>query len=168
MVGKKQIEQYLETNPLIKSIKETDLPKLFLHVEIAKKAKISNLAILRSIGGESDDPKTGPYIACCTSGELAKFLVGMVKLKEYQNDEVTYDQVAKFLESQSNLDSNYPFNLYSLHDFRRLHITIQTFEFNDFFKVSQVHGHKDITTTQRYYQWEMIVGDELILVMTWK
>jgi integrase len=152
LIGEAHLEEIQRTNDLIRKAHETGPAVAFLSVIEARKRRIRDVSIVRAIGDVDDDPKTGPYLACCTSSELAELIVQLIMNGEHEGP-ASYDLAYRFIKEQTDLDPSYPFSLYSPHDFRRLHITLQTFEFQSFFIVAQLHGHSSEETTKKYYQW---------------
>lgn len=152
LIGSDHLEQVQKTNDVVRKAVQSDVACAFLNVNEAKKKKIYDVHVLRTLGETDEDPKTGPYIACCTAMPLAELIESMLVSGEFEGD-VNYDAVYGFLREQTNVDETYPFSEYSTHDFRRLHITLQTFEFQSFFLVAQLHGHSSEDTTKKYYQW---------------
>ena len=152
LIGQGHLEEIQRVNDIIRKAVDTNLVSAFLTVNEAKKRQIKDINVLNTVGDADEDPKTGPYIACCSSIELANFIVHLIETKEYEGQASSHF-VYRFIKGQANLDPAYPFSAYSPHDFRRLHITLQAFELQSFFIVAQLHGHSSEETTKRYYQW---------------
>lgn len=152
LIGSELLVDIERTNDIVRQCVQKDLVVGFLNVYEAQKRKVSNEVVKRTIGDAKDDPKSGPYVAACSNGRLAGLIVDMIHRKEYEGD-ANSDDIRKAIKVQADVKPEYPFSSYTPHDFRRLHITLQVFDLESFFLVSQVHGHASEETTKKYYQW---------------
>jgi hypothetical protein len=143
-------------NDFISRLVEKELGALFLYVNKADKKKVSK-EITRILGEQDNDPKTGPYTACCTSVELAEFIHKMMENGEHL-EELSRDEVYKIIYALPVDDSPYLFNQYRPHDDRRLNITLQCLDLSmDISDVVEIctllHGQSSREVFGRYFQW---------------
>lgn len=155
LIGADDIDRAELGNRVIQRARETGSMVAFLVVDEAQKRPVKDVSVVRIVGDVDDEPKTGPYTAGCSSPELGQLLLELCDAKEFEG-EIEYDTVYNFIKSQANIDQDYPFSSYSPHDFRRLHITLQTLDLLSFFIVSQLHGQKSEDVAKRYYQWGLM------------
>ena len=160
LLGEDDLKDQADRNDIIKVAQaKAKYVAAFLMVTKAQKKKLRDTEIRKHLGAASDLPKAGDYTTCCTSRELGILLEEMVGAEEWaikpEDDEATtHDSVRRFLKKQKALSGAYPFPAYGFHDFRRLVITLQCFDFSGIEIVSEMH-HEDAKTTKRYYQWAL-------------
>ncbi|POB13871.1 hypothetical protein C0Z22_07365 [Halobacteriovorax sp. DA5] len=141
-------------NDYIKTIKDAGLGALFLYVDTAIKAPVG-ADIIKVLGEPDNDPKTGPYTACCTNQEMANLIIEMIKNKEHQM-QMTKEQITKEIASLPRDNSIFKFDQYRSHDYRRLNITLQSMDLDLESNVEiccRTHGHSSREMFLRYFQW---------------
>lgn len=157
-IGEKQLELQKQRNDIVKeALSETYKNvkiSMFFWVNMAKKRELRKSTIRNLLPEPSSTPKAGDYTVCCTYPPYAEFIVDMISNSEHipkPDDKQSQDEARSFLVSSKPITLIYPFNEYRLHDFRRLVITLQSFDFSLEF-VSKIY-HEDLQTTKRYFQW---------------
>jgi integrase len=157
LIGKNDLAVMEKTNDVVAKLNSKYKPLAFLSVIGAEKVKIVNKRVLAILGESDDDPKTGPYTAVCVSKDLAKMIMDAIAAGEHlKPDKFTKNMAGTFMSTLPADESPYRFDKYTFHDFRRLHITLLTLEWSDFWDVAQAHGHKGIKQTQDYFQWGLM------------
>lgn len=156
LLGKTEIEEELRNNDLINGVVSRHKNCfLFLSCKKAYKRDISYDVVRKAIEID-EDPKTGHYYAVCTHLDFANLLIDMINSGEDElGDEVTYDSLVRYLQSNSgtyDVNPEFMFEKWTMHDFRRSSVTLKLIEWNDLKDVGLVHGHKSLTTTERYNQ----------------
>lgn len=150
-------DDLLIRNNFVSRIVEKGIGALFLEVTKADKRKVPD-DIVKILGQENnDEPKSGPYTACCTNSEMANLIIELINNGEHLQ-EMTKEQVYK---DKANLPidvSGFNFHLYNPHDDRRLNITLQCLDLsigiNDFVEICcQLHGQSSRDVFNKYFQW---------------
>ena len=156
LFGFESIDQIVARNDFISRIVEKELGSLFLYVDKADKKKVSK-DIIRILGEQDNEPKTGPYTACCTCPELAEFIYELIKNGEHL-EELSKDDIYRILYNLPVDNSPFLFNQYRPHDDRRLNITLQcldlSMDINDVIEIcTLLHGQSSREVFGRYFQW---------------
>jgi len=154
--GYESKKQIMARNDFVSRLVEKELGSLFLYVNKADKKRV-NKDIVRIIGEQDNDPKTGPYTACCTCEELAAFIGEMIEDGEHL-EELSRDDVYKIIYALPVDKSSFLFNQYRPHDDRRLNITLQcldlSMDINDVVEIcTLLHGQSSREVFGRYFQW---------------
>lgn len=156
-IGDEFKDDLLTRSSFVSKIVEKELGILFLEVTRAEKKKIRS-ELIKILGEEeNDDPKSGPYTACCTSKEIAEFIIELINNGEHEM-ELTKDQVYKIRNQLATNNTKFKFDQYRPHDDRRLNITLQCLdlctEINDVVEICcQLHGQSSREVFSRYFQW---------------
>ena len=156
-IGASHKDDLLVRNDFVSNLVSKGIGALFLEVTKAKKKNISS-DLLKLLGGEDNqEPKSGPYTACCINKDLAEFVISLIENGEHR-EELTSEKVYKIIKELPADQSNYKFNLYNPHDDRRLNITLQCLDMstdiNDFVEICcQLHGQASRDVFARYFQW---------------
>jgi len=156
-IGEESTEELSTRNDFISRLIEKKLGYLFLNVNKAEKRKV-NKDIINFLGKEqNNDPKSGPYIACCTNLELATYILELIENEEHIG-EFTRDEVYRIKKTISNDTSGFKFHKYNPHDDRRLNITLQCLDLgmnvNDVVEICcTLHGQSSRDVFSRYFQW---------------
>jgi hypothetical protein len=147
-----------DRNDYVRKVKDAQLAVLFLFIDSAKKKKV-NKDILRLLGADQDtEPKSGKYIACCTSLEMGELITEMLESGEHRGD-ISYDEVNKFRREMPVALSSFKFSEYRDHDYRRLNITLQALDLNIEERIDiccEFHGQENRETFKRYFQWGLV------------
>ena len=156
-IGGDYKEDLLVRNNFVSRLVEKGIGALFLEVTKAEKKKVP-LDILKILGQEeNDEPKSGPYTACCTSKEMAEFIIKLISNGEHK-EEMFIEKVYKDKANLPQDSSGFKFHEYNPHDDRRLNITLQCLDMstdvNDFVEICcQLHGQSSRDVFSRYFQW---------------
>ena len=156
-IGEESKDELSSRNDFISRLIEKGLGYLFLNVNKAEKRKV-NKEIINYLGKEpSKDPKSGPYIACCTNLEMASFILELINNEEHLG-EFTRDDVYKVKKSIPTDKTKFKFAEYNPHDDRRLNITLQCLDLgmnvNDVVEICCfLHGQSSRDVFNRYFQW---------------
>lgn len=156
-IGEESKDELSARNDFISRLIEKKLGYLFLNVNKAEKKRV-NIDIIKFLGKEqSNEPKSGPYIACCTSLDMANFILELIENNEHLG-EFSRDDVYRIKKSITSDQSGFKFDKYNPHDDRRLNITLQCLDLgmnvNDVVEICcTLHGQSSRDVFSRYFQW---------------
>ncbi len=156
-IGEESRDELTAQGGFVAQLIEKKLGHLFLSVNKATKKAVPR-ELVRLLGEEqSNDPKSGPYTACCTSKKMAVLLTDMIKAGEHELP-LTKDEIYKIKDKTPIDDSPYNFDQYCPHDDRRLNITLQCLDLcmdiSDVVEtVCMLHGQSSRDVFGRYFQW---------------
>jgi len=156
-IGDEEVEDLRSRGDFISQIINKGKGYLLLYVNKAKKRTIK-CEIIKIIGGNiNNEPKSGPYTACCTNQEIAEFIIELLENKEHLGD-LQKDEVYKVMNEIPIDPTDFKFHRYRPHDDRRLNITLQCLDLsNDITDVIEtvctLHGQSSRDVFNRYFQW---------------
>jgi len=156
-IGAESEEHIDIKNDFIKKIKDKNLGALFLYVNKANKKRVSS-DLIRILGKQDNEPKSGPYTACCTNKEVALFILEMIQNEEHLMA-LKKDQIYKIIKNLPMDYSEYKFHEYKPHDDRRLNITLQCLDLDIDDRVEiccQLHGQSSRDVFFKYFQWGLM------------
>lgn len=156
-IGEESQEQLMAQGGFVAQLIEKNLGFIFLSVNKADKKPVTR-ELVRMLGEEqSNDPKSGPYTACCTNYKMAVLIREMILAGEHEQP-LTKDEVYKIKYKIALDQSSFRFDQYNPHDDRRLNITLQcldlSMDITDVVEtVCMLHGQSSRDVFGKYFQW---------------
>lgn len=154
--GHESQDEILSRNDFISKLVEKELGILFLYVNKADKKSVPK-DFIKILGDQDNEPKSGPYTACCTNAEIASFIVQMLEDGEHR-EILTKNELYRTIYELPIDKSEFRFHEYRPHDDRRLNITLQcldlSMDINDVIEIcTLLHGQSSREVFNRYFQW---------------
>lgn len=156
-IGEESRDELMAQGGFVAQLIEKKLGHLFLSVNKATKKTVPR-ELVRMLGEEqSNDPKSGPYTACCTSKDMAVLINDMIIAGEHEQP-LTKDEIYKIKEKTPIDESPFRFDQYNPHDDRRLNITLQcldlSMDISDVVETAcMLHGQSSRDVFGKYFQW---------------
>ncbi len=142
-------------NDFIARINRIYKPFLYACVTESEQRIKVNSHILKVLGEDPDDPKSGDYNAACIDEGIAEFILTIIGNEEFvRHEDFVYNRLSTAIKSLP-VDEEIKLQEYGYHDFRRVQITLMSLSWGLNTDVSQCHGHVGLNTTSKYYQWAL-------------